>query len=370
MESTPDESTCYFPMPFRKKARIVIRSLSGKSGRVTVDYAFEAGPLPARVLYFHALYHETEKTVGYEPHTVVHVKGEGLFVGMNLFDSGHNHGGGDATLIDAGSAEPKVLHGICGEDYFGFAWHHTGAMTLLTGAPVHERRYRLHLENPYPFHESLQSFFGVFASQNPKSVAFWYQLPKATPEGRWIARDIPWKILGPLGMETPTADGVTDKTYATAALVKDPTNLTERWQDAEMGHGFLDATFEFRHYTMIASGTGFIAGAGKTQMRTYLYSPSRRRVDVVAGHDDGLILQLNRAAVADIPGRGGFGPTFVSLKLQAGWNTLDLVVYNDENENWRWCGVSLVFDRKASEGLRFARQLPAQAADTSLQPLP
>jgi len=370
MESKPDESTCYFPMPFRKKARIVIRSLSGESGRVTVDYSFEAGPLPARVLYFHALYQETEKTVGYEPHTIVQVRGEGLFVGMNLFDSGHNHGGGDATLIDAGSAEPRVLHGICGEDYFGFAWHHTGTMTLLTGAPVHERRYRLHLENPYPFHESLQSFFGVFAGQNPKSVAFWYQLPEAVPEGRWVARDVPWKILGPLGLKTALADRVTDKTYATVALIKEPTKLTERWQDAEMRHGFLDATFEFRHYSMIESGTGFIAGTGKTQMRTYLYSPSRRGVDVVVGHDDRLILRLNGATIADIPGRSGFGPSRVSLKLHAGWNTLDLVVHNEENENWRWCGVSLALDRKASEGLRFARQLPSQTTHPSLQPLP
>ena len=230
MESAPDESTCYFPMPFQKKARIVIRSHSGKAGRVMVDYSLEAGPLPARALYFHAWYHETEKTVGYEPHSIVQVKGEGLFVGMNLFDSGHNHGGGDTTLIDAGSAEPKVLHGICGEDYFGFAWHHTGAMTLLTGAPVHQRRYRLHLENPYPFHESLQSFFGVFAGQNPKSVAFWYQLPLEAREHRWTALDIPWNVLGPLGQETALADTVTDKAYPTVVPIKDPTNLTERWR--------------------------------------------------------------------------------------------------------------------------------------------
>lgn len=365
MGSGPDESTCYFPMPFRKKARIVIRSLSGEFGRVTVDYALGAGPLPARVLYFHALYHQTEKTVGYEPHTILQVKGEGLFVGMNLFDSGHNHGGGDATLIDAGSAEPKVLHGICGEDYFGFAWHHTGTMTLLTGAPVHQRRYRLHLENPYPFHESLQALFGVFAGQNPKSVAFWYQLPEPALQGRWTARDIPWKILGPLGPETPLADGVTDKTYATVALIKDPTKLTERWQDARMRHGFLDASFEFRHYSMIESGTGYIAGAGKTQMRTYLYSPSRRHVSLIVGHDDRLILQLNGATVADISGSSGFVPNRASLKLHAGWNTLDLVVYNDENENWRWCGVSLAFDRKASGDLRFARNLPSQAISFS-----
>lgn len=370
MESKQGESTCYFPMPFRKKARIVVRSLSREAGRITVDYAFEAGPLPARALYFHAQYHETKKTVGYEPHAIVRVKGEGLFVGMNLFDSGHNHGGGDTTLIDAGSGDPKVLHGICGEDYFGFAWHHTGAMTLLTGAPVHERRYRLHLENPYPFHESLQSFFGVFAGQNPKSVAFWYQLPEAAPAGQWTAPDVPWRILGPLGRETLLADGATEKSYATVALIKEPTNLTERWQDAEMRHGFLDATFEFRHYSMIESGTGFIAGAGKTQMRTYLYSPLRRSVSVVVGHDDRLILQLNRAPVADIPGRRGFGAARVSLKLHAGWNTLDLVVHNDENENWRWCGVSLALDRKTSGGLRFARQVPSQGPHPSLQPVP
>jgi hypothetical protein len=91
---------------------------------------------------------------------------------------------------------------------------------------------------------------------------------------------------------------------------------------------------------------------------------------VVVGHDDRLILQLNDAAVADIRGRRGFGSTRVSLKLHAGWNTLDLVVHNEENENWRWCGVSLALDRKASEGLRVARQLPAQATDSDSQPLP
>lgn len=305
MESKPGESICYFAMPFRKKARIVMRSLTGEIGRLTVDYALEGGPLPAGALYFHARYHETEKSVGYEPHTVLQVRGEGLFVGLNLFDSGHNHGGGDSTLIDAGSADPRVLHGICGEDYFGFAWHRTGAMTLLTGAPVHERRYRLHLENPYPFHESLQSFFGVFAGQHPKSVAFWYQLPSAVRESPWAALDVPWKILGPLARETTLPDKKTDEPYSTVALIKEPTKLTERWHDAEMVHVFLDATFQFRHYSMIESGTGFIAGAGKTQLRTFICSPSRRSVNVIVGHDDRLILRLNRATGADIRGRSG-----------------------------------------------------------------
>jgi len=62
----------------------------------------------------------------------------------------------------------------------------------------------------------------------------------------------------------------------------------------------------------------------------------------------------NRAQVADVPERSGFGPIRLNRKLHSGWNTLDLVVYTDENVNWRWCGISLAFDRKASQGLRFA----------------
>lgn len=358
-ESKPGQSTCFFPMPFRKNARIVIRSLSGASGHLTVDYSLEQRPLPDRTLYFHAQYDETQSTLGYSQYSVLQVQGEGLFVGMNLFDSGHNHGGGDAALIDAGGATPHVLHGICGEDYFGFAWHSTGAMTLLMGAPVHERRYRLHLENPYPFHESFQLSFGVFAGQHPKSVAFWYQLPGPVPESHWAALDVPWKILGPYRLDTPLPDAATDEMYPTMVLIKEPTKLAERWQNAEMRSGFIDATYQFRHYAMIESGTGFVAGASKTRMLTYIYSPSQRNVNAILGHDDRLLVRVNDAPVAEIPGRSGFGPARLSLKLRIGWNKLDLVVDNDENVNWRWCGISLALERKASQDLHFASELPA-----------
>ena len=72
-----------------------------------------------------------------------------------------------------------------------------------------------------------------------------------------------------------------------------------------------------------------------------------------------MLVGVNDAPVAEILGRSGFGPARLSLKLRAGWNKLDLVVDNDENVNWRWCGISLAFDRKASRDLRFASELPA-----------
>ena len=128
-----------------------------------------------------------------------------------------------------------------------------------------------------------------------------------------------------------------------------------------MRSGFLDLTYQFRHYAMNESGTGFVAGVGKTHVRTYVYTPSARSVTAILGHDDPVLVRLNDAMVAKIPGRIGFGPARLRLSLHAGWNMLDLIAYNDENVNWRWCGVSLAFGRNASPGLRFANELPAAA---------
>jgi hypothetical protein len=356
--SKSGESTSSFPMPFRRVARIAVHSLSGGSGRVRIDYSVERGPLPPGTLYFHAQYHETSGTTGYAQHSVLQAHGEGLFVGMNLFDSGHNHGGGDAALIDAGTAHPNVLHGICGEDYFGFAWHKTGNMTPLTGAPAHERRYRLHLENPYPFHESIQVLFGVFAGQRPKSVAFWYQLPTAPPKTDWTTLNMPWKILGPVGLDTSLPSEVSDASYATVISLDQPTKVEERWQDAEMQSGFLDATYQFRHYAMVEKGTGFVAGAGKIRMITYVYSPSNRKVDAILGHDDRATIDVNGVPAAELPARSGFGPSRFAMGLRRGWNKLNVTVYNDENLNWRWCGISLAFSKRMSTDLKVASERP------------
>jgi hypothetical protein len=354
MESSSGQRTCYFPMPFEKRARILVRSLSRRPGRVIVDYSIDPQRLPADTLYFRAQYHETEGTLGHAQYSVLRLGGQGLFVGLNLFDSGHNHGGGDAALIDGGTASPLVLHGICGEDYFGFAWHHFGTMTPLTGAPAHERRYRLHLENPYPFHESMQFLFGIFAGQHPKSVAFWYQAPDHAKESRWRTLDIPWKILGPADVNSALPNAVSDATLVTTVPINVPTELHEQWQDTTLQAGFLDATYQFRHYAMTERGTGFVAGAGKTQLVTWVHVTSARNVRAILGHDDRAGLRVNDGEVVDIPARTGFGPQLLTLRLQGGWNKLTLILYNNENVNWRWCGFSLAFDRDESRYLRFA----------------
>ena len=356
MEYSPHERTCYFPMPFEKRARILLRSLSRRPGRVEVDYAIGRQGLSPDIRYFHAQYHATEGTLGHVQYPVLRIRGQGLFVGLNLFDSGHNHGGGDAALMDAGTANPLVLHGICGEDYFGFAWHHFGTMTPLTGAPAHERRYRLHLENPYPFHESIEFLFGVFAGQHPKSVAFWYQAPDHAKQSRWRTFDIPWKILGPADVNSALPDAVSDANLVTTVAINLPTKLREQWQDTTMYAGFLDATYQFRHYAMTERGTGFVAGRGKTQLITWVQVPGARNIRAILGHDDRAELRVNAREVVDGPARTGFGSQSLTLPLHGGWNKLTLTVYNEENVDWRWWGFSLAFDREQSRYLRFRTQ--------------
>jgi len=343
--------TSYFPMPFAHQARIVVKLPSGSAGFEGIEYAYEKRELEHDVPHFHAVYEVSGKSKGYSQFAVLRVVGRGLFVGVNLFDTGHNHGGGDAVLIDSGTAEPHVLHGICGEDYFSFAWHQTGAMTPLTGAPAHTRRYRLHLENPYSFHESLQFLFGVFAGLEPKAVVFWYQ-DAETHRGDWFAPDVPWQALGPLGEKMAVNAGV----YETVVPFNNPVPLREKWKDAQMVHGFVDLTYLFRHYVFTSSGTGYVAGASKTRLATYIFSPSNRTVEALFGHDDALSIALNGSNLYSFAERYSFGASKTVLALKRGWNKLEVVVMNGENADWRWSGLSLAIARASSRDLRFSAQ--------------
>jgi hypothetical protein len=350
----PGYFACNFPMPFFRSARIELRSATKLPAHAELYTWIEHRRPSARSPYFHALYHE-QKTVGYFQYPVLQVRGEGFFVGMNLFDSGHNHGGGDTAFIDGGTAHPRLLHGICGEDYFGFAWHHTGAMTPLTGAPAHDRRYRLHLENPYPFHESFQLFFGAFAGLHPKSVAFWYQFPNHSTIKNLRIPDIPWKVLGPLSMEDALQSAPSDQKYQTVIPFKEPLTLSADWQNVDMNSGYLDLTYHFRHYALTEKGSGYVPGKSKYSLVTYVYSQAEQRVRATLGHDDPLLIKLNGQTTADMGSQEGFHAAEVLLPLHAGWNKLNLIVWNDENVNWRWAGISLAFEDRGSP-LSFASE--------------
>jgi len=357
LQSAPGKFTCYFPMPFRKRARIRMRNPDLAARPMTILYSLERNTnLPADVRYFHAQFHEARQTTGYRDFSACEANGEGHFIGINLFDSGHNHGGGDTALIDAETPSPLVLHGINGEDYFSFAWHKTGRMHLFAGAPQHERRYRFHLENPYPFHTSLRFDFGIFAGMNPKCVAFWYQLPGPPRRVLWTAPDVPWKVYGPVDERMPIPEKVDERTYDAEVTLAKPEQFKSSWEDAEMVSGFLDLTHHYRHFLMTSKGTGFVAGNCQSKAVTYIYAARPRDVKAIIGHDDRVQISVNDGKDVTLPEQTGFHPARVTLQLRRGWNKVSILIHNRENITWRWAGISLALigDHKYLSDIKFS----------------
>ena len=342
LQAAPGKFSCYFPMPFRKSVRIKIRNQEAVPKTITIGYSIEPNAkLPVDVRYFHALFNHVAQTTGYRDFSALGVHGEGHFVGISLYDSGHNHGGGDTALIDADSHSPQVLHGIAGEDYFSFAWHKTGRMHFFAGAPQHERRYRFHLENPYPFHTSLLFDFGIFAGLHPMAVTYWYQKPNSRPANNWTAPDLPWKVFGPIDERMSIPEKIDEETYDREVTLAKPEQFAASWKDAQMVSGFLDLTHHYRHFLTTTKGTGFVAGNCQSKAVTYVYAPKTRDVEAIIGHDDLVEVFINDSKGIKLPEQIGFRPSRVKLTLRRGWNRLTVLIHNRENVTWRWAGISL-----------------------------
>jgi hypothetical protein len=136
-------------MPLRDRMEVEIagaRFHEQWSFRVELEPVAEFAP---NWRYFHAKSQAQVKVPGYTPGELLHTRGSGHWVGMSLYGTGHDHGGGDFAVTDGGSKFPSFLHGVNGEDYFSFAWFGSGANLPYSEAFDNDTgRMRLHLENP------------------------------------------------------------------------------------------------------------------------------------------------------------------------------------------------------------------------------
>jgi hypothetical protein len=185
---------CYWPMPFRRSARITVENRS----KVPIDAFYfnieiETQPRPPRdVLYFHAQFRRTKPTVRGKPVTILETTGRGHYVGTLLSMQmlrGRTLGylEGDEQVTVDGESKPSII-GTGTEDYFSSGWYYD---TGVYSAPYHgvtikdtERSrintYRWHIEDPIPFRKSLRfdiEHGGVNDMPNADytSVAYWYQ---------------------------------------------------------------------------------------------------------------------------------------------------------------------------------------------------
>jgi hypothetical protein len=220
-ESTPlsvasDKAlNCFFPMPFRRRARITV-SNDGKEEvdafYFNIDYQALIKDLPANTVYFHAQYRQATPAKGWtnqwesndaaavnakknldgqNNYVWLEATGQGHFVGVTMSVLQNQDGwwgeGDDMFFVD-GEKRPSI-NGTGSEDYFLGAWNfgdHPFSYALF-GAPVKGSEsaggrssvYRFHLDSPIPFTKALRATIehghANHRSDNFFSVAYWYQ---------------------------------------------------------------------------------------------------------------------------------------------------------------------------------------------------
>lgn len=200
---------CYWPMPFRREAKIVIANESDKETAglfYQIDWV-KTETAPDDLLYFHARYHQEYPPVMGQPYTAFVGKGRGHYVGTVLSSQnaiGHWYGEGDDFFYIDGATVPTLV-GTGTEDYFNDAWNMRVHTSLFTGCTIFEPRgidarvtaYRWHIADPIIYGKSLRfeierrgfamdSKGVVIDSFKPRpdywsSVSYWYQEGIAEP---------------------------------------------------------------------------------------------------------------------------------------------------------------------------------------------
>jgi hypothetical protein len=198
----------YFPMPFRKSARIeLVYDGSLPPGeelwRQMPCYSYvmyrTQNDVPKDVGYFHASWRQETLLLGQRDYTALDAKGNGKFVGWNVTvrhpgSAGYPVDENEKFFIDGEKTPSVEFQGL--EDSFGFSWgfpetqsifSRTGYFPFLKGACA----YRFFLQDAIRFEKSLHVAIGFGAKEDPmfqrefskpgsrlqlSSTVYWYQV--------------------------------------------------------------------------------------------------------------------------------------------------------------------------------------------------
>ncbi len=226
---------CYFPMPFRKRARITVENQHKNPVPAfffQIDYCLK--PVPEEAGYFHAQWRRQRITEKGQDYVVLdNVRGRGQYVGTYLALTTLERywwGEGEMKFYLDGDLEYPTICSTGTEDYFGGAWSFarqeqgkTVEQTYCTpflGYPFYSRHdeavhndyhnddcppmrgfYRWHIPDPICFEKDIRVTLqqigaghqGLFERQDDvATVAYWYQTtpwtdfpPLPPKEERW-----------------------------------------------------------------------------------------------------------------------------------------------------------------------------------------
>ena len=207
---------CYWPMPFRKKARITLENLSDEE-RVyyfQINYCLrEVAPEEA---YFHALFRRVNPLPYKQVYTILDgVRGRGRYVGTYLAWGVNNNGWwgeGEIKFYMDGDTEYPTICGTGTEDYFcgsydfedpethaayvPFSTPYSGLHQVITPDRLYSSQmrfgmYRWHITDPICFVQDLRVTIQALGwrgggrylplQDDISSVAYWYQTLPTQP---------------------------------------------------------------------------------------------------------------------------------------------------------------------------------------------
>ena len=250
-----DSYNCFWPMPFRKSARIEITNQSEKPISLlyyNIDW-IKKESLPDDTPYFYAQYRQEYPVQHGQDYVVLETKGKGHYVGTVLAVRTRSpawFGEGDEKIYIDQEDKPSIW-GTGTEDYFLSAWGLKTTSTPYFGVPYfdqwgivggHTSAYRWHINDPIVFNTSIKVTFEHFGwispDENPNykstswnereddysSVAFWYQTGQPTVAARALdarARTLP--SLDPVIIKAK--DFTATKFHGVGAAIAQPLDL-------------------------------------------------------------------------------------------------------------------------------------------------
>jgi D-arabinan exo alpha-(1,3)/(1,5)-arabinofuranosidase (non-reducing end) len=213
----------YWPMPFRRSAKITMENLDGRPMRVYYQVDFTRTQLPADTAYFHAQFRRVNPLPYKEVYTILDkVKGKGQYVGTYMawgVKSNGWWGEGEIKFYMDGDKEFPTINGTGTEDYFGGSYNfenqerkqyepftspYSGLIQVLKPDGLYQSQqrfglYRWHIPDPIRFESDLRVTIHALGWRNDRrylpltddisSVAYWYQVEPHAPFPKLPSRD-------------------------------------------------------------------------------------------------------------------------------------------------------------------------------------
>jgi hypothetical protein len=199
----------YWPMPFRKSAKITMENLDDKPMTIYYQIDYSQSDVPSDAAYFHAQFRRVNPLPYKQVYTILdNGKGKGHYVGTYLAWGVHNNGWwgeGEVKFYMDGDKDYPTIAGTGTEDYFNgsydfenkekhqyeeFTSPYSGLAQVIKPDGLYQSQerfglYRWHITDPVRFDKDLRVTIQALGWQSGRrylplmddisSVAYWYQ---------------------------------------------------------------------------------------------------------------------------------------------------------------------------------------------------